>query len=385
MNKSKNHLLFVSVDPLWELEYTGISNVVLELAKRFLANSECDFEIKFTVFGKIIASNIIETCVKNQSGRTLQELFHNNEVFDEAIVENEKYKNSGKQCYGLFLHKKPDYKIFLKESFLFYDFSFLLTQECHTTETVRFHVDKLPEQIESTDLFFCISESTANDLRWLFDIPKERVVVSLLGRNINSKTEFDIRKEIEHHKIEPYFLILGTIEPRKNISIILEWINRNPDLLKKYRFVFVGRDGWGASFLDYVNRYNLLDAIESKRILHLGYVDEIQKTTLIMGACLVFYPSIFEGFGLPVLEAMSLGTIVIASCSTSIPEVLGDDGYYFDPYSVESLDQAFSEFLFDETNGYIDEVRKNIKERAATFNYDKTYSVIYDSLCSHFL
>ena len=377
-------LLIIDVSPLWELQYTGISNVVFELTKRFLSDIKSDFSIKFSVFWKIIDVSIIEMCLQNRSGFELQMAFQKNEGITEIAVD-QYGQIDGCYSYGLFLHRKPNKKVFHKDSQLFYDFSFLLTQECHTRDTVNFHLEGLIEQIASTDLFFCISESTASDLQWLFNVPKEKTVVALLGHNVDTEMALKAREQIGDREIEPYFIMLGTIEPRKNIAIMFEWFKKNPNLLKKFRFVFAGRGGWGPSFMDYVTKYGLSSSVESGRIVYLGYVDEALKATLIVGARAIFYPSIFEGFGLPVLEAMELGVPVIASCSTSIPEVLGDTGYYFDPYSVESLDKAFSAFLFDQYTERLDVLRENAKKRASEFSYDRTYSVISNSLRLKFL
>lgn len=382
-NKEKP-LLVVDVSPLWELEYTGIANVVYEITKRLTLDSDQPFNLRFSVFFKFVDTGIIKSCIDNRSGKELQSAFHGKDGIQDIEVDRDG-RIDGTLSFGLFLHRKPNHKIFHKDSYLFYDFSFLLAQECHTKDTVNYHSDGLLEQIASTDLFFCISESTANDLRWLFNAPKDKTVVALLGNNVDTRLAERARQEIRGRKIEPYFLMLGTIEPRKNIGIIFEWLSQNPSILSKFRFVFAGRQGWGPSFSEYVDKYNLSGAVASNRIVHLGYVDEALKATLIVGATAIFYPSIFEGFGLPVLEAMELETPVIASCSTSIPEVLGDTGYYFDPYSIESLDKAIAAFFLDQKTDRLRTLLSKAKARASEFSYDKTYSTIINSLVSNFL
>ncbi len=376
--------LYVDVSPLWEIQYTGIANVVYELTQRFLNDKTSQFEIIFSVFWKKIDMNIIEKCINDRSGQYLQESFNENSGVKE--INTDKYGNiNGRKTFGLFLHRKPNRKVFFKDAYLFYDFSFLLTTECHTKETVAFHSENLAEQINSTELFFCISESTAKDLRWIFNVSENKVVVSLLGNNVDTSMADKARYLIANREIEPYFLTLGTIEPRKNIGIILAWLSENKKILEKYRFVFAGRQGWGKSFEDYIVEHDLNNEYNTGRIVHYGYVDEAQKATLLVGAKAVFYPSLFEGFGLPVLEAMELGVPVIASCSTSIPEVLGDTGYYFDPYSLSSFEKAFAEFIKDDMNGHISRVCEKAKERAGTFSYDKTYTIIHEALVKHFI
>lgn len=377
-------VLVVGVAPLWELEYTGIANVVFELTRRFLLDQNSGFEIKFSVFNHIIDTEIIETCIQNRNGSQLRLAFEKNEGIRPVQTTKDGLLD-GRLSYGLFLHIKPAQRVFTKDSHLYYDFSFLLTQECHTQDTVDYHLNDLVQQIATTDLFFCISESTASDLRWLFGIAKEKTVVSLLGNNVDTVLATAARKKIGSTPVEPYFLLLGTIEPRKNIALVFEWLSKNPGILQKYRFVFAGRQGWGQSFEDYAEKSGLAAAVQSGRIVHLGYINESVKATLIVGAQAILYPSIFEGFGLPVLEAMELGVPVIASCSTSIPEVLGETGYYFDPYSVESLDKAFSAFLFDQCTGRLEALIGKAKTRASEFSYDRTYFTICNSLRLNFL
>jgi glycosyltransferase involved in cell wall biosynthesis len=384
LRKIDKPILMIGAAPLWEVEYTGISNVVYELTKRFLFDESSDFDVRFSIFEKAVDPNIIKACINDRSGAKLQSAFNTKACIENIVTDKDGLVN-GRNIYGLFLHTKPPHKKFHKEASLYYDFSFLLTPECHTQETIGFHLNGLVEQIASTDLFFCISESTASDLQWLFNVPKNKIVVSLLGNNVDETMATMARKKIKNHEIEPYFVILGTIEPRKNITLLFEWFTKNPGLLRKYRFVFAGRQGWGPSFMDYVTKYDLSNEVETGRIVHLGYVDEALKATLIVGAHALFFPSIFEGFGLPVLEAMQLGLPVIASCSTSIPEVLGNTGYYFDPYSVESLEVAFSQFLYDQHTEQLDNLRNRAKARAQEFSYDKTYSIICESLRSNFL
>lgn len=381
---SQKPILVVDVSPLWEMHYTGIANVVYELTKRLYYDEKSLFEVAFTVFWKQVDANIIEKCLNDRCGQYLQESFNENRGIHEIIADE--YGNiHGRKTFGLFLHRKPNKKVFFKDAYLFYDFSFLLTPECHTRDTILFHSENLADQISSTALFFCISESTAKDLKWIFNVPKEKVIVTLLGNNVDTSKADRARVLIENRNIEPYFLILGTIEPRKNIGIILAWLSKNRKIMEMYRFIFAGRQGWGKQFEDYIAEYELSKEVNAGRIVHYGYVDESQKAILLIGAKALFYPSLFEGFGLPVLEAMEIGVPVLASCSTSIPEVLGDAGYYFDPYSIKSFDKAIFEFIKDDMNGRASHICDEAKKRAGTFSYDKTYITIYEALVNHFL
>lgn len=372
--------LFIDVSPLWEIEYTGISNVVFEITRRFLYNPPNNCDLFFTVFHQKVDTSLIQNCINNRSGSCLQE---RNEFFlkSEGKVKTDSNGFIDKTpTIGLFLHTKPAKKTYTFEGFLFYDLSFFITPECHTHQTIQFHSNQLDEQINTTDVFFAISESTKNDLVWLYNIDEKNCHVALLGGNHDQKYADAAKNKIGSCAVEPFFLVLGTIEPRKNIGIVMAWLANNPTILQNFKVVFAGRQGWGKPFHEYISDYNLTAYYESERIVHLGYVDEKLKATLLVSAKALIFPSFFEGFGLPILEAMSLGVPVIASCSTSIPEVLGECGYYFDPYSVNSLEKAVENFIFDSDNDNLNFMKTAAKLRSKKFSYDITYETIVNKM-----
>jgi glycosyltransferase involved in cell wall biosynthesis len=143
--------------------------------------------------------------------------------------------------------------------------------------------------------------------------------------------------------VEPYLLVLGTREPRKNIMKVFDLLERAPALLETYRVVFAGKMGWLEE--QHALPRNLEPYVASGRILFPGFVTELQKYTLLRFAQATLYPSLFEGFGLPVLESLSVGTPCVASWSSSIPEVGGDTCVYFDPLSAEDFERALAALL----------------------------------------
>ena len=129
-----------------------------------------------------------------------------------------------------------------------------------------------------------------------------------------------------------------------------------------------------------IEKQSLQGAVAAGRIVFTGFVDERFRTALLVGAAGLLYPSLFEGFGLPLLEAMATGTPVLSSMSSSMPEVVGDCGYYFDPGSVTSLHAAFLQFWSDRRSGAVQTMIARARQRAAGFSYDATYRVIMDGL-----
>ena len=130
---------------------------------------------------------------------------------------------------------------------------------------------------------------------------------------------------------------------RKNIMQVFDMLEAAPALLQRHRFVFAGKMGWLEE--QHALPRSLEPFVASGRILFPGFVGELEKYTLLRFAQATLYPSLFEGFGLPVLESLSVGTPCVASWSSSIPEVGGDTCAYFDPLSAGDFARAIGDLL----------------------------------------
>ena len=132
--------------------------------------------------------------------------------------------------------------------------------------------------------------------------------------------------------------MIGTIEPRKNLGLLIHAL-AEPEVAKlDLAFVALGKRGW------LVDEFLAgLTPPQRERVIFSGFVSEFVKYRLIKGAQFLIFPSLCEGFGIPALEAMSLGKPVLASISASLPEVIGDAGVYFDPVSTREFAAALAE------------------------------------------
>ncbi len=133
-----------------------------------------------------------------------------------------------------------------------------------------------------------------------------------------------------------YYLFFGALEPKKNLARLLEAHLASGS---KHPLVIVGAPGWGSD-RDVALLKQLAALDENKRIKWLGYLPRQTLATVIAGARAVVFPSLYEGFGLPVLEAMALGTPAITSNTSSLPEVAGDAALLVDPLDVRSIARA---------------------------------------------
>ena len=177
----------------------------------------------------------------------------------------------------------------------------------------------------------------------------------------------ELDKQITYDFSKPYLLFLSTIEPRKNITAIISAFNY---LKQKYeiehQLILIGKKGW--------NYEPIFAAIENSpwknEIHHLDYLSDELVALFYSRADVFVYPSHYEGFGLPVLEAMTLGTPVVTSNTSSIPEVAGDAAILIDPNDYIQLAEAILKVVSDRQ--LRQELIKKGKERAKLFSWERT-------------
>jgi glycosyltransferase involved in cell wall biosynthesis len=139
----------------------------------------------------------------------------------------------------------------------------------------------------------------------------------------------------------PYILAIGTVEPRKGLSDLVAAFDHVADAIPDVHLKIAGPSGWAEEALD----ASIRSARHVTRIHRLGWVDD--RSTLIAGARVLAYPSLYEGFGLPPLEAMSLGVPVVATTAGSIPEVVGDAALLVAPRDAQALAAALEVAVSD--------------------------------------
>lgn len=250
-----------------------------------------------------------------------------------------------------------------------FDLTPILFPKTHTNKTYFVHKLFLPRTLKNADKIIAISQSTKNDLIKHLNIPKEKIRVIYLATNENykllSKEEIDkirVKYKINH----PFILYVGTLEPRKNIVRLIEafYKARNNGGIN-HKLVLTGRKGW-----KYKNIFNKIDELNlNKDVIFTGYIPDEDLPALYNAADLFVYPSIYEGFGLPPLEAMACGTPVITSNVSSLPEVVGDAGIMVDPYNMDELSNKITEVLSN--NKLKEELSQKGLERAKLFSWEK--------------
>jgi glycosyltransferase involved in cell wall biosynthesis len=191
--------------------------------------------------------------------------------------------------------------------------------------------------IKRADHVFCISESTRRDLLELLTVPEEKVTVTHLGYD-QLVAEEDLAHETTGGR--PVLLYVGARDGYKNFWGLARAVASSPWLRDNFRIVCFGSAPFSPGERSALARLGLGES----QVAHLQGGDR-RLAALYAGAAALVYPSIYEGFGMPPLEAMSLGCPVICSLTSSIPEVVADAGEYFDPISPESIREALERVL----------------------------------------
>ena len=352
--------IYLEIGPLKEGNYTGIAQVTAAIAEQMLGDSE--HEVGFFFGRAVIGPRIVEDLLQRRNGELIPW------YLQRAPIQPAPLDLHGRQV-AIFPNRKTCRRGFDIECQIIHDLSTLLTPQFHNADTIDYHALTMYDDVHTNDITFCVSEATRQDvLRYLTPGDPDSVVTMPLAASLPPE---DIGR-LGGRAVEPYVLVLGTIEPRKNIEQVLRYVQQSPDILRGRRFVFLGRHGWGETVEALVKRFGLEDEFKRGRVVFPGFVAESVKNALIENAQVVVYPSLFEGFGLPVLEALALGVPCVTTRSSSIPEVGGDLCYYFDPHRPKDFDRALARALVDLRVG--DAGRAEARRRwAAGFSWAATY------------
>ncbi len=358
----------IDVRCLAEKQYSGISEYTYNLLNNlFKIDQQNQY---FLFYNAIKAAKIPEFKFANVS---IKKFHYPNKIFNLAlrflkIVQIDKLIG-GVDVFlipnFLFLNLSKDCKKIL----IVHDLSFELYPEFFTHKKRLWHFLISPKSLcRKADRIIAISENTKNDLINFYKISPEKIAVIYPGINdlfFREATDAERQRVKNKYQLpENYIFYLGNLEPRKNIeSLILAFgalENKNLSL------VIAGGQGW-----KYKKIYRLWKNSPAKdRIKFLGYVENQDKPALYQLAKAFIYPSIYEGFGLPPVEAMASGTPVITSFNSSLPEAIGPAGLLIDPNNVNEIAKTIGLLLADEK--LTADLKSQGKTQAQKFVWEKS-------------
>jgi len=214
-----------------------------------------------------------------------------------------------------------------------------------------------------------VSENTKKDLMKLYEVPEEKIKVIYEGISEFSQSSAFPLLANTRNSSKPsfnYFLFIGRLEERKNICGIIEAF----EILKEkynlpHRLILAGKFGFGADVI----KSKIANSKYKADIVLTGYVSEEEKWELLKSAEVFLFPSFYEGFGLPILEAQSAGVPVVTSNISSMPEVAGSGAVLVDPKNIEEIAESAQKLISDKSykNDIIEKGLENVKR----FSWDK--------------
>ncbi len=237
---------------------------------------------------------------------------------------------------------------------------------------------KPKEQCARANLILTPSENTKRDLLNFYHLSPKKIHVLAPGlssnfifptneNSIQQKKEADQKILKKYNVPKKFILFLGTIEPRKNICGMIDAFERfHHETKEEFELVIAGGTGWNNSLL-----HKLIASSPARKYIRLlGYVEENDKPALYRASSLFVYPSFYEGFGFPVLEAMASGTPVITSNRSSLPEITGSAAYLINPHRPEEIAKGMNLLLH---NPQLHQTFvKNGQKRAMEYRWAKT-------------
>jgi glycosyltransferase involved in cell wall biosynthesis len=346
---------------------TGVNNYLYNLIKNMIVNGKAD-EISLIhyeksddpIYSKVNDIIIPEKPLKLTSALGIPQAVKNADI-DILHVPVHWYN----QITPFVFNRK------IKKVLTVHDLTPILFPEMHTRETNLTWRSSFKFIKNRTNIMICVSESTKTDCVKLLNIPEKRLRVIPLSADeqykpLKNKKQIHDELKQEYNIDFPFILFVGTLEKRKNVPTLIKSFYKLKKSKVDHKLVVVGGKGW-----KYTKIFDLIEELNLKNeVIFTDYVSDEYLVKLYNAADLFVYPSLYEGFGLPPLEAMACGCPVITSNTSSLPEVVGDAGIMIDPNDINSLTESMLKIL---TNNQLrEEMSKKSLERAKMFSWKKT-------------
>lgn len=357
---------------------TGIGQYIYHLAKGLQADS--DLSMHFFYAGGW-SQDVREMADATQSKTTWRSTFRS--AVKKSIPNATRYELSrywrqrsfDKGCTNqkIEIYHEPNflaYRCDVPSVITVHDLSWIRYPHTHPKERVAEMNRFFQPGLDRASLVLTDSEFVKQELMGLFGTPAHRIQPIALGAEAvfhpRSKEETSVvlsQQELTHGQ---YLLAVGTLEPRKNLGLALEAFRSLPAAMREHcPLVLVGMKGWLTSALE----REMAPLVAAGQIRVLGYLPREDLAVVTAGALCLIYPSIYEGFGLPPLEAMASAVPVISSNVSSLPEVVGESGVLIDPKNAQALAQAMAQMI--EEPEFRNRLAQKSLERSRLFSWSR--------------
>jgi alpha-1,3-rhamnosyl/mannosyltransferase len=351
----------VSGLPIAAGQRTGIGNYVLNLLSALAESSEIE-ELSLALWGQMVPAREFMAAIDSKRPARATSLFRQ---APRAILRHMPY---GRWLLALvrefrlrYQFRRQNYTLFHEPNYAgphigrplvttVCDMGYIRFPEFMPKDRVAWLRKDLKPRLDRSSTVITISDFVRNELLELLPtVPPNKVFVTHLGVcskqfNNNPDSERVEKLRADLNLPEKFFLFLGTLEPRKNLQGLLSAFALLPrEVRREYPLVLAGANGWQQHYF----RAMMDNLVCEGSLQVVGYVDAADVPLLLKAATVFCFPSHYEGFGLPALEAAACGTPVLCSHAASLPEVLGDAALYVDPNSVESIAEGMSRLIND--------------------------------------
>jgi alpha-1,3-rhamnosyl/mannosyltransferase len=322
---------------------TGVGRYAWELASRFISHPQLD-AIRFYLDGRWVADPVV--LLQEQQASRLGWLAR-------QITSPGWYRDRelGRLCRDHVFHS-PNF--FLPAGvnrgvITIHDLSVFKFPETHPAARHAQYDRELERSLESAQHLIAVSEAIRVEIIEHFSWPANSVTAVPHGvsPDFAPRPDHALTPVLAAYRLHPraYALCVSTLEPRKNIDRLLQAYRDLPAALRgQYRLVLAGSTGWLSQSLQLA----IKSAEREGWLLYLGYVPDVNLPALYAGARTFVYPSLYEGFGLPLLEAMACGTPAVTSNTSAIPETAGGAALLVDPQDIDAVRQAIERALLDD-------------------------------------
>jgi len=361
--------VILSVEPI-RFPLTGIGRYTLELAKALATDKNVD---ELLLFGATRFLDAIPEPVESASKvHRLKGWIQKSRLATEAYrLITPVIKQRALRDYQDFLFHSPNFYLPPfpgRRLTTFHDLSPFTWPDCIPPERRRFMQKELELAVKRAEAFITDSEFNRRELAAYFGLPLTKVFAIPLasGEEFHPRSVAELTPILSRYSLLPegYSLYVGTIEPRKNLkNLLAAYECLSLSLRRRYPLILAGYHGWQSEEIHVA----IERATRQGWARYLGFVPSSDLPFLIAGARLFCFPSYYEGFGLPVLEAMSSGVPVVCSNSSSLPEVAGDAALMVEPEDVDTLSAHITRGLQDES--WRSHARESGLARAGSFSW----------------
>lgn len=237
--------------------------------------------------------------------------------------------------------------LFSKYAVIIYDLSYELHRQFSEDRNADFLSSKVPETVRKANTVITISQNAKEELSDFYKIDDSKIIVAYPATDpaiFKPRASKEVEEVKQKYGIKgKYIISLSNLEPRKNLTALIDGYCMLGDEVKDVSLVIVGVKGWKADAL--LEKINTKIKHGHKIIMPTTYVDDLDKVALLSGATMLVYPSHYEGFGMPPLEALACGTPVIVSNNSSLPEAVGSIGVLLNDNQPADISKAIRKEL----------------------------------------